>query len=516
MTRAHVSLGRIALLACLGAVSTLAIQYLYQARYTLGPVDDAYIHLRVADNLARGEGPVFNVGDRVEVTSSPLWTLLTAALLRVGLTGEAAVRVLGVVSATGAGGATAILGYLAGGMTAALVAPVLLATLPSFAAWAGSGMETPLGICGLAIATCLALVTETAALSTWMFGLAGALVWVRPEMIALMPSLSGVILWNLPRTERLRAALIGGAAWAVPVLALFLGRHWYFGEWLPNTYYAKVAGGGLDQRLRGLSYVATFFALHALYCGAAAFAATRRNPKVLQLGLVALNVALAVVWAGGDGFCFSRLTLAALPLVCAMAASLLPAFESASFRQAIVAVGALAVVQTGWTFKATGDFSTFTGMPVFAANGVAIAKMMEAMPAGTVATEGIGAIGYVSQRTVLDLVGLADKHIARGRRIPGARIGHDHVDLDYVLGRAPELVLPLGWLRDEPLTDETETSALGEDLGSWASALALVRDPRFRARYQARDYTRDGKHLRVWLRNDVARREAVAMIGPKG
>src|SRR5687768_7432065 len=38
--------------------------------------DDAYITARYADNLAHGHGPVFNVGERVQGFTHPLWFLL--------------------------------------------------------------------------------------------------------------------------------------------------------------------------------------------------------------------------------------------------------------------------------------------------------------------------------------------------------------------------------------------------------------------------------------------------------
>src|ERR1700726_453708 len=45
-----------------------------------GLVDDAYIFLRYAENLARGVGAVFNEGERVEGFSSVSWTLMLAGV----------------------------------------------------------------------------------------------------------------------------------------------------------------------------------------------------------------------------------------------------------------------------------------------------------------------------------------------------------------------------------------------------------------------------------------------------
>ena len=42
--------------------------------------DDGFIHLRVVRQLLEGNGPVFNVGERVEASTSPLWVYLLGAV----------------------------------------------------------------------------------------------------------------------------------------------------------------------------------------------------------------------------------------------------------------------------------------------------------------------------------------------------------------------------------------------------------------------------------------------------
>jgi len=47
--------------------------------------DDAYIHLRIANNFAAGHGPYYNKGEKVMATSSFVWTCLLALIIRIGL-----------------------------------------------------------------------------------------------------------------------------------------------------------------------------------------------------------------------------------------------------------------------------------------------------------------------------------------------------------------------------------------------------------------------------------------------
>src|SRR5258705_13457786 len=72
------SLGPLAVPAA--AAATLAVA---TVRLRFG-IDDAFINLRFAENLAAGLGPVFNAGERVEGYTTPAWVFLLAGLHRLG------------------------------------------------------------------------------------------------------------------------------------------------------------------------------------------------------------------------------------------------------------------------------------------------------------------------------------------------------------------------------------------------------------------------------------------------
>ena len=59
-------------------------------------VDDAFILLRYAENLAAGHGPVFNPGERVEGFTSPAMVVIEAGLLRLGVEPLLAVKLFGI------------------------------------------------------------------------------------------------------------------------------------------------------------------------------------------------------------------------------------------------------------------------------------------------------------------------------------------------------------------------------------------------------------------------------------
>src|SRR5664280_286755 len=77
-------------------LSSIALLHAFQFRFV--SIDDAYITYRYAENIARGLGYVFNPGERVEGTSTFLFTLLLAIAGYLRLNVELAARCVGVGS----------------------------------------------------------------------------------------------------------------------------------------------------------------------------------------------------------------------------------------------------------------------------------------------------------------------------------------------------------------------------------------------------------------------------------
>lgn len=60
--------------------------------------DDSYITYRYAVNLANGDGLVFNVGERVDASSSFLYTVILAVFYKVGISPETMSIVISLMS----------------------------------------------------------------------------------------------------------------------------------------------------------------------------------------------------------------------------------------------------------------------------------------------------------------------------------------------------------------------------------------------------------------------------------
>jgi len=281
--------------------------------------DDAYISFRYARNLAEGYGLVFNPGyERVEGYTDLLWVLLLAGAHAAGFAIERVAPLLSLA-------ATVVLGSLVAGVAWvwtpaerrawALLPLALLAATRSVAVWATSGLETRLFEL-LVFAGVLRLLAEDRRLcagtarvapgAALLFALA---TLTRPDGLLISGCALGAAALFRARRWRERLGWLASSAglYALAVGGQLLFRSSYYGEWLPNTYYAKV-----DGRLwwdAGLRYGAAFALeyglvlwLPFLVAGVAHFA--RRGRALVPVLFLAVSVphALYVMSIGGDHF----------------------------------------------------------------------------------------------------------------------------------------------------------------------------------------------------------------------
>ena len=222
-------------------------------------VDDPFITFRYARNLLAGHGPVFNPGEHVEGFTSPLHLLLMAALLSlapgVGILFKA--KLLSLVFALVLLWQVRPLARAFGlSPRQGLLAQCLIALNINFAIPAVNGLETTLYAVLLTVAVHRFLVESQEAggrpfSALWLL----AALLARPDAALSFAALLCVLLWRLRRGETTaRRVATWAALFLVPLAALTVARLWYFGEPLPNTYYAKHAALGWSV-LQGVSYL---------------------------------------------------------------------------------------------------------------------------------------------------------------------------------------------------------------------------------------------------------------------
>ncbi|MDB4974337.1 MAG: hypothetical protein JWN48_2678 [Myxococcaceae bacterium] len=272
-------------------------------------VDDAFIVVRYADRLARGQGYTFSGSTPSDGVTGPLWLLPLVVGAWLGLDPLSVAKTCSLAAcvlswwAVSARLRSAVLGRHS--VWLALV--VATSSLP-FVVWSVAGLET-----GLAAycATLLALAaTRRPHADGTLVGLSlAALAWLRPELLAFGSCL--LFLLGLRQGER-RAAR---RAWAIGLtgIVLVLGfRYFMFGHLLPMSASAKPAliGHGLSYLLDGLLRARVWVLVLLLGC------ALRFGGQGSQTLLAGLLVhALAVVLVGGDWMPGRRLFAPLVPVL---------------------------------------------------------------------------------------------------------------------------------------------------------------------------------------------------------
>jgi arabinofuranosyltransferase len=457
--------------------------------------DDAYLTFRTVWNWFHGYGLRWNVVERVQAYTHPLWMLASAACYAV--TGELYFSILGLSIALSLVSAT----LLARSAPSQGLAVVLLALFVSSAAtidYCVSGLETPLLVLLLCLFVREARATErrTLVLCTIasLIGLTrlDALVIVLPALV--------VACWGQPLRATLRSVALG----ALPLALWHLFSLAYYGFVFPNTAYAKlnlhVPLG--DVLVRGEIYLwdslrhdpvtllATFAAFHA------ALSRGKGIDRALGWGII-LYVAY-VLRIGGDfmsGRFFVAPFVTALPLL-----ALYPLFErervSLALGAAVLVLSAILprsrllsgasygatnvpednVRETGiaderaYYYPSTGLLAVWPRLPELSAEGLPVPPYRGAISGGEVAARGVrvqpvkevGFFGYFAGPDVyvLDRFALGDPLLARLPFEPGEgfRVGH------Y------ERKIPAGYARSVVRDNEIEDPAVHD----FDDALRLV------------------------------------------
>lgn len=210
------------------------------------PLDDAWIHLTYARNLAEHGEWAFRLGEQSAGSTSPLWTALLSMGFLIGL-------------------GPYVWTYLAGWIVLTLLAVcaeknarALVASYKTRIPWVGlffvfawhltwsavSGMETLLH--ALIILTVLGALISGSRRYLALGVLTGLSVWVRPDGLTLLGPIIFVALLSektwYRRGEAIWKTLIGFGSLVLPYVFFNLALS---GNAMPNTFYAKRAEYGL-------------------------------------------------------------------------------------------------------------------------------------------------------------------------------------------------------------------------------------------------------------------------------
>ena len=278
--------------------------------------DDAYISLRVVSNLVEGRGLTWNVDERVQVFTHPLWLLVTSAACAV--TGELQFTVFALQLLTSLAVAALLAFGIASTTRATAASLALLIVSKPFVDYSTSGLENPLShllLVGFLLAW---FRSGEAPGARWALVLTGGLALLNRLDLALvvLPPLAAHLLWKPDRSK-----LAAAAAAIVPLAAWLAFATVYYGFALPNTAYAKLGTGlsAADLAPQGLLYARNLLTrspVTALVILAGLVEALRRPRATGAVGLGLLLYLGYTVRVGGD---FMSGRFFTVPFVCALA-----------------------------------------------------------------------------------------------------------------------------------------------------------------------------------------------------
>jgi hypothetical protein len=393
-------------------------------------VDDAAITYAYSENLVRGHGLVLHPNQPPqEGYSTTLWMLILAAARLIGLPIDIAGKVLGIV----AGAAAIVISVRAcedlygKRRKLPIVICAIVAVGAPFVVWTGSGLEHALqSLLFVSVAAMPLLSTHP----IWPMALClGALILLRPEA----PLIAAAVIFVLacqrrtwPRTMVELWPLV-----AVPgliALALFGFRLWYFGDLLPNPYYAKASeatflrvfnlvGGAWDYVRQWMAASGAYMLVPLLLLGLSV-----RVRIIVQLAAAITAAQLVfVLYAGGDWMGCFRFIAPVLPLLAILLAEALRNLESSFSRTQLDA--AVVVIAVFLGIAAILQLHQFRAGPTTPASVVAdIGREFVKLAAllgiehPTLAHHDAGGTSWAAGIDVIDLGGLGNRAIAKHMR----------------------------------------------------------------------------------------------------
>lgn len=518
--------------------------------------DDAYISFRYAHNLVRGQGLVFNSGERLEGMTNFLWTLLLAPFEALNL------DLFQVCEVLGAGLGAACLVFVArltlllqeekSDLASYLWGAFWLASSSSFVLYANSGLEQPLA----ALLPCWGAFVLYQSRVRWRAGaeerrversyagaglLLGAACLVRPElhMSAVLIALPAIV--DVVRARRLgRPELWLALGVLAPTVPAHAFRWFYYGTLIPNTFYVKTSSDG-TVLAKGLETLQDMFLFNhtGLLLVLAPFAFLSRARLFEKLACLSVALAFLFYYArvGVDEMQWHRLYIPALPFVCALSATgaqnlitrlRLAVAPTLAARRVLASAAWLALLfwmygDMKFTHDTQGGFNGHGDLAGTFHPDMAKFLVRHERPGGLVAFQDMGSTPYYApDLNFLDFFGLVDKTVAHARHghglhtfiagDPAAQRAYDAEMREYFFGRNPEWTIMTVYASAAERSKVAHAYSLDPTGGAFGNfyrnnswQFALWDDRRFHERYvPVRTWPRSAAYyLALFRRRDL-------------
>ena len=279
--------------------------------------DDAYITLRTVDNFVHGYGLTWNVAERVQAYTHPLWMLVLSAFYLI--TRDAYFTTLLVSAAISLATIGLVVTRVRASWPGCLLAVLGLTLSKAFTDYSTSGLENPLTHL-LLVLFFIVLMQDGVGLRRnvlrrnvlrriFALSLLTALLALnRPDIVLFVAPAYLLALWQSRTAMRWQAPRAIGVILLgfLPLLAWEAFSLLYYGFLAPNTYFAKLSHGidPLALVRQGLTYLVRSTAIDPLSLLLIIFglgvAAWSRRPRLLAWAAGIILYLGYVVSIGGD------------------------------------------------------------------------------------------------------------------------------------------------------------------------------------------------------------------------
>jgi arabinofuranosyltransferase len=232
-------------LHCLPAVAVLLGIFGYVVVKNAWLCDDAFLSLRTVENFLGGYGCTWNVAERVQIFTHPLW--LFVLCVSCTIVGNAYFAALTAALAITFCAVFLLVLRLAKAGPSAVLVLIVLSMSKAFIDYSTSGLENPMTHLLLALFFCVYFVSPRNLGSFFVMSLTAnfALLNRMDSILLIFPALAAAFFHSRKPPEGIGVkAAIGVFLYSMgPFIAWELFSLWYYGTPFPNSAYAKLLNG---------------------------------------------------------------------------------------------------------------------------------------------------------------------------------------------------------------------------------------------------------------------------------
>lgn len=445
-------------------------------------VDDAYISFRYGKNLVNGEGLVYNTGEYVEGYTNFLWTVVTSPFTRIKFVDISIFALsLGLLlSIYNIFLITRITKLFSGIIPPK---PPYLVLLPaiffvlddSIAFWAIGGMEFPMYTLFILAATYYYFnINSVEKNYVYMFLFLMLCTLTRPEgnMIFVITMFHFLVMRKSINDWKRKFIKIG-LFYSIFAVVYYGFKYLYYGQLIPNTFYAKGVTDFTMNLLLGFKYLALCTGTRLYLFIFILFIPFKKVFKDFKQSYLILFSGVYIIYllmVGGDWMIANRFFVPIIPFLYVLSvigivnavnkiSNLGAKYEKAKSRIMNIGVVSLAVI----LFAVTLGLLEYRELIIkdenykYEQRWSMFGKWLKAnvSPETVIAVGPAGKIPYYSELYTIDMWGLNNDYIAKTRS-KRLQSGHKKFDFDYVLSLNPEFIIGYAGFTDDQIPPKYE------------------------------------------------------------